>query len=374
MSRYFGSKLTKIGYSLYDVTVVQAPLGSIEHRADVDPFVEICERKVYPIFVSPMSSVTDEKNYKIWIEHKLTPVVPRSIKQNITFDDRIKMAEETFVSISLQEADDLLNFQINKIKKKIYICIDIANGNLESLYEKCKKLKQKFDSKISIMTGNCANSKIYTYYAENGIDWMRVGIGIGSRCITSCNTSIYTPPATLLDELNQMKMNWAKEHNGEIPTKIILDGGIRNFDDIQKALALGADAVMSGNIFAKAEEACGEVKYAINIDNCIKGDCISIEEYNCLNDEKKGLFKPFRDYYGMSTKRAQNIVNGSATRTSEGISKPVTVEYPIAKWTDNMESYLRSAMTYTNSRNIKEFQENAEVIILGGSGDLCYRK
>ena len=85
MSRYFGSKLTKIGYSLYDVTVVQAPLGSIEHRADVDPFVEICERKVYPIFVSPMSSVTDEKNYKIWIEHKLTPVVPRSIKQNITF-------------------------------------------------------------------------------------------------------------------------------------------------------------------------------------------------------------------------------------------------------------------------------------------------
>jgi GMP reductase len=374
MSRYFGSKLTKIGYSLYDVTVVQAPIGSIEHRADVDPFVEICERKVYPIFVSPMSSVTDEKNYKIWIEHKLTPVVPRSIKQNITFDDRIKMAEETFVSISLQEADDLLNFQINKIKKKIYICIDIANGNLESLYEKCKKLKQKFDSKISIMTGNCANSKIYTYYAENGIDWMRVGIGIGSRCTTSCNTSIYTPPATLLDELNQMKIEWSKEHHGDIPTKIILDGGISNFDDIQKALALGADAVMSENIFARAEEACGEVRYAYNVENYSNGESISVEEYNNLDVEKKKNYKPFRDYYGMSTKRAQNIVNGTATRTSEGISRPVPVEYSIAKWADNMESYLRSAMTYTNSQNIKEFQNNTEVIILGGSGDLCYRK
>ena len=365
------SKLTKIGYSLRDVTVVQAPIGKFQHRADVDPFVEICDRKVYPVFVSPMSSVTDEKNYRRWIENKLTPVVPRSIKQNVSFEDRIKIAEETFVSISLQETEELLNLNI---QKKIYICIDIANGNMSSLYDSCKKLKEKFKSNIIIMTGNCANSKMYNYYAENGIDWMRVGIGIGSRCTTSCNTSIYTPPATLLDELNQMKMEWSKEHHGDIPTKIILDGGISNFDDIQKALALGADAVMSGNIFARAEEACGEVRYAYNVENYSNGESISVEEYNNLDVEKKKNYKPFRDYYGMSTKRAQNIVNGTATRTSEGISRPVPVEYSIAKWADNMESYLRSAMTYTNSQNIKEFQDNTEVIILGGSGDLCYRK
>ena len=365
------SKLTKIGYSLRDVTVVQAPIGKFQHRADVDPFVEICDRKVYPVFVSPMSSVTDEKNYRRWIENKLTPVVPRSIKQNVSFEDRIKIAEETFVSISLQETEELLNLNI---QKKIYICIDIANGNMSSLYDSCKKLKEKFKSNIIIMTGNCANSKMYNYYAENGIDWMRVGIGIGSRCTTSCNTSIYTPPATLLDELNQMKMEWSKEHHGDIPTKIILDGGISNFDDIQKALALGADAVMSGNIFARAEEACGEVRYAYNVENYSNGESISVEEYNNLDVEKKKNYKPFRDYYGMSTKRPQNLVNGTATRTSEGISSPVPVEYSIAKWADNMESYLRSAMTYTNSQNIKEFQDNTEVIILGGSGDLCYRK
>ena len=84
--------------------------------------------------------------------------------------------------------------------------------------------------------------------------------------------------------------------------------------------------------------------------------------------------KPYREYYGMSTKRAQKECGNVCSKTSEGVDIPVPVEYPIAKWTDNMESYLRSAMTYTNSRNIKEFQENAEVIILGGSGDLCYRK
>ena len=74
-----GYKLTKIGYSLKDVTVIQAPIGKYLHRADVNPFTKICERDgVYPIFVSPMASVTDEKNYKVWIQNGLTPVIPRS--------------------------------------------------------------------------------------------------------------------------------------------------------------------------------------------------------------------------------------------------------------------------------------------------------
>ena len=76
----------------------------------------------------------------------------------------------------------------------------------------------------------------------------------------------------------------------------------------------------------------------------------------------------------MSTKKAQSIVNGKATRTSEGISKPVKIEYPVSKWVDNMQSYMRSAMSYTNSGNLEEFKENTQLILLGGSGDFCYRK
>ena len=370
-----GYKLNKIGYSLKDVTVVQAPIGNYLHRADVNTYTIICEREVYPVFVSPMGSVTDENNYPKWIESKLTPVVPRSVKQNISFEKRMKIAEETFVSFSLQEAEEqLLKTEIKPEQKKIYICIDIANGNLQNLYHTCKKLKKMFKNKIEIMTGNVAAPKIYKYYADNGIDWMRVGIGLGSRCTTACNVSIYYPPASLLDELHREKLIYAKENNGKAPTKIILDGGITNFDEIQKALALGADAVMSGYIFAMAEEACGEVGYAKSMDQFAKGDYISKEVYDKLEGEEKKDYSPFRDYYGMSTKKAQNIVNGKATRTAEGISKPVPVKYPVSKWVDNMQSYLRSAMTYTNSGNLKEFQENTQLIILGGTGDLCYRK
>ena len=370
-----GYKLNKIGYSLKDVTVVQAPIGKYLHRGDVNTFTNICNREVYPIFVSPMASVTDETNYKEWIKHKLTPVVPRSVRQNLNFKERMKIAEETFVSISLQEAEEeLLKMEIKEDQKKIYICIDIANGNLQNLYHTCKRLKRLFKDKISIMTGNTANPKTYKYYADNGIEWMRVGIGLGSRCTTACNVSIYYPPATLLDELHREKLLYAKENNGNAPTKIILDGGITNFDEIQKAIALGADAVMSGYIFALAEEACGEIGYSKNIEEFGEGNYITKEEYDKLEEKEKKELKPFRDYYGMSTKKAQNIVNGKATRTAEGISKPVPVKYPVAKWVDNMQSYLRSAMTYTNSGNLKEFQENTQVIILGGTGDFCYRK
>ena len=371
-----GYKLTKIGYSLKDITVIQAPIGTYLHRADVNPFTKICEREgVYPIFVSPMASVTDEKNYHERIKNKLTPVIPRSVKQNLDFNSRMKIAKETFVSISLQEAEEeLLKREIKPDQKKIYICIDIANGNLQNLYHVCKRLKKTFKDKICIMTGNVANPKTYKYYADNGIDWMRVGIGLGSRCITACNTSIYYPPATLLDELHREKLLYAKENNGKVPTKIILDGGITNFDDIMKALALGADAVMSGYLFALAEEACGEIGYAKNISEYSKGNYLTKEEYDKLNEEEKIGMKKFRDYYGMSTKKAQSIVNGKATKTSEGISKPVTVEYPVSKWVDNMQAYMRSAMSYTNSGNLKEFQENTQIIILGGSGDYCYRK
>ena len=58
---------------------------------------------MYPIFASPMESVIDENNYKIFIENKITPVIPRSIMQRCSIEDRLKLSEETFVSFSEKE-------------------------------------------------------------------------------------------------------------------------------------------------------------------------------------------------------------------------------------------------------------------------------
>ena len=382
-------KLKTVGYELRDVAVMQAPVSFCNHRSDVNPFINVCDREVYPIFVSPMASVTDQNNYKTWIENKLTPVVPRSIQKSennpngLTFEERMELAKETFVSVSLKEAqNDLLNYlrgqQVYHTETRLnindiyYICIDIAHGTLSDLYDVCKKIKEQYKEQVQIMTGNVANPSAYSFYADAGIDWMRATIGSGSRCTSSANVSIHYGTATLLDQLNEERKAYAHSHNGNAPTKIIADGGIGWFDDIQKALALGADAVMAGKIFAECEEACGPIYYAKSMENAInKIMCHYPGENLCMDDWKK-----FRDYYGMSTKKSQKLIgdNKCKLKTSEGIDKPVEVKYPVAKWIDNMQSYLRSCMTYTNSHTIKELRENAQVIILGGSGDAAYRK
>lgn len=393
-------KLKTVGYELRDVAVMQAPVSFCNHRGDVNPFINVCNREVYPIFVAPMASVTDQNNYKTWIENKLTPVVPRSIQKSennpngLTFDERMELSKETFVSVSLKEAQNELRKylakQLNLNNVTFYICIDIAHGTLSELYDVCKLLKSLYGQQIIIMTGNVANPSAYSFYADAGVDYCRVGIGGGSRCTSSANVSIHYGMATLLDQINEERKSYAHSHNGNAPTKIIADGGIGWFDDIQKALALGADAVMAGRIFAECKEACEPIYYARNINDALNKknryypkDFDSNMEYDAFSADCDGLvlsekcnLMPFRDYYGMSSKRAQLQISDDKTKlkTSEGIDKPVEVKYPVAKWVDNMQSYLRSCMTYTNSHTIKELRENAQVIILGGSGDAAYRK
>lgn len=183
-------KLNKIGYSLRDVTIVQAPISFQLSRKNVNPCVNVCNRNVLPIFVAPMSSVTDENNYKTWIDNNVTPIVPRTVMQRLTIKERLAIAHETFVSFSLQEAYKIYNSinkedvktYFDKVKKPIYICIDIAHGTLSSLYDICTKIKTVFSDNVIIMTGNIANPKAYINYCQAGIDYVRVGIGGGSRC------------------------------------------------------------------------------------------------------------------------------------------------------------------------------------------------
>lgn len=391
-------KLKTVGYELRDVAVMQAPVSFCNHRSDVDPFINVCNREVYPIFVSPMASVTDQNNYKTWIENKLTPVVPRSVQKSennpngLTFEERMEISKETFVSISLKEAqNELLNYlrgqQVYHTETRLnindiyYICIDIAHGTLSDLYDVCKKIKEQYKEQVQIMTGNVANPSAYSFYADAGISYLRAGIGGGSRCTSSANVSIHFGMATLLDQLNEERKAYAHSHNGNAPTKIIADGGIGWFDDIQKALALGADAVMCGKIFAECEEACGPIFYAKDLHTAENEGCRLDFNYTdkfgrTIPEQEQHEYKKFREYAGMSTKKMQEFIsdNKCKLKTSEGIIKPVEVKYPVAKWVDNMQSYLRSCMTYTNSHTIKELRENAQVIILGGSGDAAYRK
>lgn len=390
------SKLRKVGYELSDVNIVQADISFINHRAECNPYIKFpnMDNDFYPVIVSPMGAVTNEHNYKTWLNEKFMCVVPRTVD----VEKRLEIMYEAFASFSLNEAEDILRF-VDLKDRTAYVCIDIAHGTMNRLYEVCKYLKHHYGQQMIIMTGNVANPNAYIYYADAGIDYLRACIGTGSRCTTSANVGVHYPTATLLDELRMEKEWWETEYGRPAPTKIIADGGIANFDDIQKCLALGADLVMSGSIFAKSWEACGEIGY-LHPDNLNVMDGIPEKIYrekikgfegvliDLVRDYEKYKLeiaqvteslaklrkrKPYREYYGMSTKRAQKETGGKGTTTAEGISRPIPVEYNINKWADNMKSFLVSVMSYTDSKTLKELAENTELII-NLSGDRQFRK
>ena len=68
-------------------------------------------------------------------------------------------------------------------------------------------------------------------------------------------------------------------------------------------------------------------------------------------------------FYGMASKAGQVAMKGKKVHTSEGIEKTLPVEYTMQTWVENMIDYLRSAMSYTNSRTIDDLK-NADVVLI----------
>jgi NAD(P)H-dependent flavin oxidoreductase YrpB (nitropropane dioxygenase family) len=201
------------------------------------------------------------------------------------------------------------------------------------------------------MIGNIANPTTYEKFAELGVDYIRVGIGGGSGCLTSANTGVHYPMASLISECYQIKKKRSYK------TNIVADGGFRNYDDIIKALSLGADYIMLGGALNKCLESCSPVYF----NKWIKlNDSTTTYIWNNLPYLRKYMYKKFR---GMSTKEVQKKWGRDKLITSEGISKYNKVEYTLDKWLENLQDYLKSAMSYTNSRNLEEFKDTEYIFI-----------
>lgn len=385
----------KTFYSLQDISIMPACVTEIDHRADCNPYNE--DNKL-PIFVAPMSSVIDLNNAKVFEFNKLNVVIPRTI----SLEDRLNVCEEYFIAVGLNEFENTILTLNLENRKPIKICVDIANGHMKKLIDLCKYAKNRFGNKMIIMAGNVANPLTYYDYAYAGIDYIRLSIGSGNACTTAANAAIYAPMASLIDECVSIKkiVERDKSNYKSIP-KIIADGGFNNYDDIIKALALGADYVMCGKIFAQCEEACGETlqkflytdgnyRY-LNYSDAIKAKAY-IDRADCLlglNEIKqfmktsagtalepnpiKAFNEKYRKYYGMSTKRAQKEMGKENLHTSEGVERMVTVDYSLLGWIENFVDYLRSAMSYCNATTLDTFK-TAKIIKITNSARNSYFK
>lgn len=334
-------------YDLNDFTLIPAEISTIESRTECNPYLEI---GMLPLFAAPMGAVIDDKNWSIFVNNKIHTVIPRTVP----LETRMELCEYTFVSLSLSEFEEFVEHNAMLLVDH-YICVDLAQGAMKKLIDLCAKGKEKFGNRLVIMTGNIANPRTYYHYAKAGIDYVRCSVGNGSCCTTAANAAHFYPMGSLISEVAEIKKEVSKYPDiyKSVP-KIIADGGFDSFDRIIKALYLGADYVMIGKIFAECEEACGDM-----FDEYKKNDSWTEEDKKYLRwDEYSGTYYiKLREYYGMSTKRAQKETGRKTLHTSEGISKWVYVNKTLPQWCENFVDYLRSAMSYANARTLDEFRK-----------------
>lgn len=367
-----------IGYSYNDITIIPSVTSQVQSRKIVDPFDKqyiLCSnKKMLPIFTAPMSCVLDDINYEIFEENHIYTVIPTTVanaQRYVMF-----FTGDRFVSFSLDEAHNLILNEVYKSgfrKNHTYkLCIDCANGHMDRLLYICDRIKEfarEHECNIEIMTGNIANPNTWLEYNKHRIDYVRVGIGGGSGCITSSNTGVHYPMATLLNDIKKLKEDLKSKNKDFFAyTKVIADGGVRNYSDVIKALALGADYVMVGGLFTKCLEAAS-TEYTLNNSNNKEKYIetgLTINKYSNNEQEKReyiNKYKLFHEVYGMSTKRVQRMRGNEELKTSEGTQHFTPILYTLKQWSENMESYLRSAMSYTGCFTLNQFKAEVDLIV-----------
>lgn len=225
--------------------------------------------------------------------------------------------------ISNDDFDNLKN--VLNIIECNWICIDIANGYINSLCEFCKKIRTTFPNKI-IVAGNVATREIVEELILNGqVDIVKIGIGPGSACTTRLKTGVGMPQLSAILEC-------ADAAHG-VGGHIISDGGITCPGDLAKAFGAGADFVMIGGQFAGHDQNPGEI---------------------LIENDKK-----YKTFYGMSSEKAQEIHYGKMNnyRSSEGRIIKIPYKGDLNTTVLDFLGGLRSTCTYINAHNIKNISK-----------------
>ena len=218
-------------------------------------------------------------------------------------------------------------------------------------------VRKTYGNTVKIGAGNVVDRDGFRFLAEAGADFVKVGIGGGSICITRETKGIGRGQATALIEVAAARDEYFKETGIYVP--ICSDGGIVHDYHMTLALAMGADFLMLGRYFARFDESPTN-KVMVN-----------------------GAY--MKEYWGEGSNRARNWQRydlGGSTKLSfeEGVDSYVTYAGSLH---DNVESSLykvRSTMCNVGVTNIPDLQREAKLtlvssvsIVEGGAHDVTLR-
>ncbi|WP_028974565.1 IMP dehydrogenase [Spirochaeta cellobiosiphila] len=234
------------------------------------------------------------------------------------------------------------------------LCIDSSDGFSEYQGDTIQFIREKYGDSVKIGAGNVVDATGFYYLAEAGADFVKVGVGGGSICITREQKGIGRGQASALIDVVAARDAYCERTGIYIP--ICSDGGITYDYQMTMALAMGADFLMLGRYFARFDESPTET---VNINGRI-----------------------YKEYWGEGSSRARNWQRYDQSVSSRLVfEEGVDAYVPYAgKLEDNLMITLKkitSTMCNCGSLTLKEFTQNARLTLVsstsimeGGSHDV----
>ncbi|MBO7254557.1 MAG: IMP dehydrogenase [Clostridia bacterium] len=237
------------------------------------------------------------------------------------------------------------------------LCIDSSEGFSEWQKLTLDWIRERYGNSVKVGAGNVVDADGFRFLADCGADFIKVGIGGGSICITRETKGIGRGQATALIEVCKARDEYFKETGIYVP--VCSDGGIVYDHHITLALAMGADFVMLGRYFARFDESPTN---KVNIG---------------------GTY--YKEYWGEGSNRARNW-----QRYDMGGDKKLSFEEGVDSYVpyagtlkDNVAlslSKVRSTMCNCGALSIPELQQKAKLTLVsavsiteGGAHDVIQK-
>lgn len=238
------------------------------------------------------------------------------------------------------------------------LCIDSSEGFSEWQARTLGWIKKTYGDTVKVGAGNVVDKEGFDFLAEAGADFIKVGIGGGSICITREQKGIGRGQATAVMEVAKARDEYFEKTGVYIP--VCADGGIVYDYHMTLALAMGADFIMLGRYFARFDESPSN---KVNINGSY-----------------------MKEYWGEGSARARNWQRydmGGATKLSfeEGVDSYVPYAGPLKDNVGLSLSKVRSTMCNCGALSIPELQKKAKItvvsatsIVEGGAHDVMLKE
>jgi IMP dehydrogenase len=223
------------------------------------------------------------------------------------------------------------------------ICVDTAHGHSKNVIEMVRWISGQYKDTI-IVAGNVVTAKGTEDLIKAGADVVKVGVGPGSICTTRIVSGVGMPQISAVQECARAAKALGKT--------IIADGGIKFSGDITKALAIGANSVMIGNLLAGCDESPGEtILYQGRTYKVYRG----MGSLGAMN-------------LGSKDRYAQADVEDASKLVPEGIEGKVPYRGSASGILHQLIGGLRSGMGYMGAVDVQDLQEKAYFVRISPQG------